>query len=221
MSEVISRAFLYVAESCGHLNSSLVGEAYLLSPDKQFLDYYGTNILTPVWAPFIAAARLAVLVESGSPTVIHLPRIGKDGAMFRQHKIRSMTKGTENLTERINLKICGDPLITKVGKIIRKLSFDELTQIKNVRDQEMSLVGPRPLSATEFKEYCNFDGFEEAYTITLPGLTGLVQINGRENLSPAQRREYIQQYSEEACLKLDTDIIQKTARQLLSSVGAY
>jgi len=218
---MFGRAFSEVINFGQSLDVPLVGEAYLNSTQKRLLDRYGARILLPTLAPLAAMARLAVLMEDGSPSAITIPRVGKGGIIFDQDKVRSMVKES-SVDTFTPLKDKNDSRVTKVGKVIRKFSIDEIPQLHNVKKGEMSLVGPRPKTPIEFLYYCNLDPeFEAPYTSCYPGLTGLEQIGGRGNLEVQERIELVKQYAEEACLALDLDILQKTAGAIYSRNGAY
>ncbi|HUS26111.1 MAG TPA: sugar transferase [Nevskiaceae bacterium] len=204
------------------MDTSLEGKAYLDSRQKQLLDAYGAHVLYAVAAPFLTMARLAVWAEDKGPTLIGLPRIGKDGKTFYQRKIRSMKPGSEHIPAPVGPKVRDDPRITRVGRVVRKFSVDELPQIGNIKRREMSLVGPRPKSPKEYGAYCELDpDFGPAYTLHLPGLTGLEQINGRAGTTVEERIAHTKQYAEEARLPLDLQVICSTAKAVLTANGAY
>jgi lipopolysaccharide/colanic/teichoic acid biosynthesis glycosyltransferase len=202
--------------------TSLTGSEYLDSPLKRWFDIYGTRILAPLSRSAIDVARIAVFLEDRSTTLIELPRVGKDGAIFYQQKVRSMR--VEKITDPDNLgpKTVSDPRVTRIGKLIRRASIDELPQLRNVMEGEMSLVGPRPKTQHEVVVLNELnDQFYNAYTSTRPGLTGLEQINGRGITSSEERIEYAIEYAAEASFSLDIDILKKTIAIVASSRGAY
>lgn len=204
------------------IDSSLRGPAYIRSAEKQHLDYYGSRILRPLAAPVIASARAAIWLYDRGPTEVSLPRVGRDGEMFDEYKLRSMVLGTERTVRAPRIRDRKDPCITPVGGVIRPLSIDELAQLKNVRQGSMSLVGPRPKSMVEFIMLSEIDpDFAPAYTIGLPGITGLEQIRGRAHVGIAERIDYIKEYAEEACLALDRHILMQTALVVVARHGAY
>jgi lipopolysaccharide/colanic/teichoic acid biosynthesis glycosyltransferase len=202
--------------------TSLIGYKYLDSPLKRRFDIYGTRILAPLLRSTIDLARIAVYLEDRNSTLIELPRVGKGGEIFYQKKVRSMRIEDMMDPSSIGPKTVSDPRVTKIGKLIRKASIDELPQLRNVREGEMSLVGPRPKTQNEVVELNELnDQFYNAYTSTKPGLTGLEQINGRGITSSEERIEYAIEYAAEASFLLDIDILKKTIATVATSRGAY
>jgi lipopolysaccharide/colanic/teichoic acid biosynthesis glycosyltransferase len=219
---MISGAFTEIINFGQRIDDASIGEAYLLSPQKRGLDYFGARVLQAVTAPLVIAARLAVLAEDGGPTMIGLTRIGKDGVPFQQLKIRSMRPGSESVENPEAIKERDDERMTRIGQLIRPWSLDELPQFTNVVRGEMSLIAARPKSAPEFWRYCELDaGYKAAYCLIAPGQTGPEQTSGRADLSPWQRIELTKEYAAEACLKRDLDILRKTAKVLCTREGAY
>jgi lipopolysaccharide/colanic/teichoic acid biosynthesis glycosyltransferase len=205
-----------------NLDTSLKGRAYLRSDDKRQFDKKGTAMLLPVATPVIRAAALAVRAYDHESPLITLPRVGYGGKEFGQYKVRSMLADTDPCPILSHIKSADDDRITPIGKIIRKLSIDELPQLQNVKEGTMSLVGPRPKSRQEFDAFCEMDdGFEAAYTAALPGMTGMEQIGGRGEATPQERVDAARYYADEACAMLDAKILKATARIVLSAHGAY
>ena len=213
---MLKLALVEIADYGQQLDTPLKGEAYFKSREKLLFDRYGAKILLPAAYPLIAISRLAVWATQK----------GKDGdcptIAFEQQKIRSMVSDPESADRPALTKDPNDTRITTVGRVLRRWSIDELLQLHNVKNGDMSLVGHRPKSEPEFRQYCQLDSdFEPAYTIALPGITGLEQVNGRADLSPSQRIEFEKEYAAEACLALDCDILLKTAGAVLRGNGAY
>ncbi len=204
------------------LDTQLSGEAYLRGRQKQLLDHYGAKVLRPLATPIVNLARLAVLADQGSPTMVKLQRVGQYGVPFEQLKIRTMVRGAEKQLTPLRNKDARDERITNIGKYLRCYSIDELPQITNVLNGDMSLVGPRPKSISEFGAFTKLrPDFEPAYKSAQPGMTGIEQVNGRGELTPQERAEYAVQYAAEACLKLDLDILLKTAKVVKCHEGAF
>ncbi|HEY8200644.1 MAG TPA: sugar transferase, partial [Actinomycetota bacterium] len=142
-------------------------------------------ILTlPLWAAIAAAIRL----DSPGPVLFRQLRVTKDGAVFKMYKFRTMVAGSQSIPSGGSLdrtvpffKSRDDPQVTRLGRILRETSLDELPQLWNVIRGDMSLVGPRPPLPEEVESYeqdWHFDRLE-----VLPGITGLWQVSGRSNLS--------------------------------------
>ena len=157
-------------------------------------------------------------------------RIGKNGKEFKVYKFRSMIKNADKELERLlkedkklakewkeNHKLDNDPRITKIGKIIRKLSLDEIPQFFNLLIGNMSLVGPRPLVKGELDAH---NGNHEIYESVKPGITGWWAANGRSCTSYKQRLELEYYYCENCNLWLDIKCIFKTIGAVLGRKGA-
>jgi lipopolysaccharide/colanic/teichoic acid biosynthesis glycosyltransferase len=195
---------------------------------KRYLDIalasLGLLVLTPI---FLFVALMIKLENPKAPVFFYQLRVGKNGKLFRMYKFRSMVTNAEDLITgllRKNeakghlFKIKDDPRITRVGKIIRKTSIDELPQLFNVLRGDMSLVGPRPPLIREAELY---SPYHMQRLQVIPGCTGLWQVSGRSNLDFDQMIELDLRYISERCLLLDLKIIIKTFRVLLGDKGAY
>lgn len=157
-------------------------------------------------------------------------RVGKDGKIFKLHKIRSMVPNADEILEKTlemdpilneqwkkNHKLDNDPRVTKIGKIIRKLSLDELPQFVNVLFGEMSIIGPRPLVPGELDEHC---GDHEIYERVKPGITGWWACNGRSDTDYDERLELEYYYCNHASIALDIKCFFKTIEAVLKKKGA-
>jgi lipopolysaccharide/colanic/teichoic acid biosynthesis glycosyltransferase len=174
----------------------------------------------------LATAAL-IRLESPGPIIFKQTRIGKLGMPFTCYKFRSMYIDAEerkrellaqNEADGPVFKMKNDPRITKVGRIIRKLSIDELPQLFNVLRGEMSLVGPRPAVPQEVAEY-DFDAMRRLEAE--PGITGLQQVSGRSNLDFKRWIELDLQYISEQRFRKDVVILLKTIPAVLFQRGAY
>jgi lipopolysaccharide/colanic/teichoic acid biosynthesis glycosyltransferase len=180
--------------------------------------------------PFFALAALAIRLEAPGPILYRQPRLGRGGNIFEMLKFRTMLVGAETLLQEKMLndpalraeyaefqKFKHDPRITRAGRLMRRLSIDELPQLWNVFRGEMSLVGPRPLMLTQGELYASA---MPDYVRVVPGITGLWQISGR-NLIPFQTRiEFDQQYFHAWSLWLDFRILARTIGVVLRGEGA-
>jgi lipopolysaccharide/colanic/teichoic acid biosynthesis glycosyltransferase len=170
---------------------------------------------------------IAIKLDTPGPIIFKQVRVGKWGKTFNCYKFRSMFIDAEarkaelmvhNEADEVVFKMKRDPRVTRIGRIIRKLSIDELPQIFNVIKGDMSLVGPRPPVPIEVEDY-QFDQYRRLDTI--PGITGLQQISGRSELSFKRWVELDVQYIKEQSLKKDIEIILKTIPAVISGRGAY
>lgn len=192
------------------------------------LSFCALIFLLPV---FIVVALLVKLTSKG-PVFFMNSRVGLDGETFLMYKFRSMYMDSENLL-RARLETCAkskaswdvyqklenDPRLTRIGRLIRKTSLDELPQFLNVLFGTMSIVGPRPILSDQIGIYGQ-TAFED-YIRARPGITGLWQVNGRNNMSFQKRVRLDQLYSKKWSLTLDLKILLKTVPSILFPSGAF
>ena len=139
-----------------------------------------------------------------------------------QLKIRSMSAGTEEEPHRLEKKSKDDDRITRVGRILRTTSIDELVQIVNVRNGHMYMVGARPEAPEEHALHSFLDsGFGRSYACGPPGITGLEQTSGRGELTPAEKIYCIGQYANGACRDWDMEILWATFKGVITRKGAF
>jgi exopolysaccharide biosynthesis polyprenyl glycosylphosphotransferase len=178
-------------------------------------------------APVLLGVALAVKVTSSGPVFFQQERIGRDGRRFGMLKFRSMVTGADRMVDDLAADSDGngvlfkkkdDPRITRVGKVLRRYSIDELPQLINVVRGDMSLVGPRPPLQSEVERY----GFDmHRRFLVKPGLTGLWQVSGRSDLSWDDSVRIDVRYVENWSLTFDFMILWKTAGAVLRGSGAY
>ncbi|MGY1699140.1 sugar transferase [Geodermatophilus sp. SYSU D00766] len=180
-----------------------------------------------VLAPLLLGLALAVRLDSPGPVLYRQERVGVNGRRFTMLKFRSMVVDAdrqvealqaENISDGLLFKMRTDPRVTRVGRWLRRLSLDELPQLLNVLGGSMSLVGPRPPLPREVARY---DSSVSRRLLVRPGLTGLWQISGRSDLSWEESVRLDLRYVENWSLALDTLILVKTFRAVLSRSGAY
>ena len=200
------------------------GERYLSS--KRALDLFIVLITSPFWLAIMAAIYLAIRITSpGAPVLFTQRRTGKNGNPFQMYKFRSMVPNAEELKKTYahlnelkwpDFKISNDPRITRVGRILRKTSLDELPQLFNVIKGEMSLVGPRPTSfGPETYKLWHTERLD-----VVPGITGLWQIEGRGKIEFDERLRMDIAYIERRGLWLDIVILFRTAAAVFKQRGA-
>ncbi|MDS0489587.1 sugar transferase [Lacticaseibacillus paracasei] len=173
---------------------------------------------------------IAVLIKFDDPhgkVFYSQTRLGKDGQKFQMWKFRSMVAGADKMvdkllekndTEGAMFKIKDDPRITRVGRVIRKYSLDELPQLYNVLRGDMSLVGPRPPLPREVINYTDYDRQRLA---VIPGVTGLWQVSGRSDLGFSEMVALDIHYINSACISEDFKILLKTIKVVVRPTGAY
>jgi lipopolysaccharide/colanic/teichoic acid biosynthesis glycosyltransferase len=159
-----------------------------------------------VASPFLALAALAVKLEDGGPVLYRQTRVGQDGVDFELLKLRTMVVGAETMGTGLAVNH-GDPRITRTGRLLRKLSLDELPQLWNVVRGEMSVIGPRPTLRYQVEQY---DERQRRRLDVKPGITGWAQINGRAALPWAERIELDVWYVEHRSPLLDLKILART-----------
>jgi lipopolysaccharide/colanic/teichoic acid biosynthesis glycosyltransferase len=157
-------------------------------------------------SPLLALAALAVKLEDGGPVLYRQRRVGKDGVDFELLKLRTMVVGAETLGAGLSVNH-GDPRITRSGRLLRKLSLDELPQLWNVVHGEMSVIGPRPTLRYQVEEY---DERQRHRLDVKPGITGWAQVNGRAALPWADRIELDVWYVENRSPLVDLRILART-----------
>ena len=194
---------------------------------KRVLDIVLSAIALIVLSPVFGIVALLVRTDSPGPALFSQERVGRGGRMFRIYKFRSMTvDAPERLAELrehnegngLLFKLKDDPRVTKLGRVLRKYSIDELPQIWNVLVGDMSLVGPRPPLANEVEEY---EDHVRRRLYIKPGLTGMWQIGGRSALSWEDSVALDLYYVENWSVVGDLMIIWRTFRVLIAPVGSY
>ena len=167
-----------------------------------------------VAGPLLAVAALAVKLEDRGPVLFRQTRVGKDGVDFELLKLRTMVVGAESQGAGYAVDR-GDPRITRIGRLLRRTSVDELPQLWNVVRGEMSLIGPRPTLRYQVDRY---DEHQRHRLDIRPGITGWAQVNGRAALPWAERIELDVWYVEHRSLAVDLKILLRTPLALLGGV---
>jgi exopolysaccharide biosynthesis polyprenyl glycosylphosphotransferase len=194
---------------------------------KRAMDIVVSGVLLLVLSPLLLLTGIAILIDSGRPVFFRQRRAGKDGASFRMLKFRTMDADAEDrLSELIDLskltepafKIPDDPRVTRVGKLLRRTSIDELPQLINVLRGEMSLVGPRP---EEEAVVALYDERQRGRLAIKPGLTGPMQVYGRSDLTFEERLSMERDYLDNLSLLTDLQILMRTPRAIVRGEGAY
>lgn len=189
---------------------------------KRSMDIFGSLFGLIIFSPiFVVVAFLIKKEEPKGSVIFSQKRVGKNGKLFTMYKFRSMCINAEeqlgellefNEIEGAMFKIKNDPRVTKIGKLIRRTSIDELPQLLNVLKGEMSLVGPRPPLVREVAEYTEYD---MQRLLVKPGCTGLWQISGRNNIGFKEMVELDLYYIKNQSLTQDIAILLKTVTVVL------
>ncbi|UJP41003.1 sugar transferase [Cellulomonas palmilytica] len=196
---------------------------------KSLFDWCTALALLVLLAPLMLTIAALVKLTSPGPVLYAQERIGKDGERFRMLKFRTMRVGAHDELAAVLAangvdgvgafyKLKDDPRVTRVGRVLRRLSLDELPQLVNVLRGDMSLVGPRPQIEAEVATY---DRVAHRRLLVRPGMTGLWQVSGRSSLDPRTAMRLDVAYVENWTLAGDVLILARTARAVLAREGAY
>jgi Undecaprenyl-phosphate galactose phosphotransferase WbaP len=198
---------------------------------KRCADVTLVVFLSVLLLPVLCVIAAAVWLGSPGPILFSHRRIRRHGEFFTMWKFRTMCINSGEVLERYLMahpearaewrathKLKCDPRVTRVGKLLRRTSLDELPQLWNVLNGTMSLVGPRPIVAAEVEKYG--EQFWD-YCSVKPGITGLWQVSGRSELSYGQRVELDQHYAQNWSLTADTKILMRTWSSVVNRDGAY
>ena len=221
-----------VRPAAGHAHVLPLYEAplergFYLLVGKRVLDVLGASLGLLLASPILLVAAVAIKLESRGPVFYRSMRIGKGARPFPFLKLRSMVDGADrhrhalahlNETDGPVFKIAADPRVTRVGRLLRVTSVDEIPQLWNVLRGEMSLVGPRPPIAEEVMQY---EPWQLRRLDVLPGITCLWQISGRSRIGFQEWMRLDLEYIKHRSFWLDMKILIRTIPAVLSREGAY
>jgi exopolysaccharide biosynthesis polyprenyl glycosylphosphotransferase len=194
---------------------------------KGLVDRVGAFVVLALGSPLLPVVALAIKLDSRGPVFFQQTRVGRDGKEFRAYKFRSMVVDAEEIQadlaehndhDGVLFKIRADPRVTRVGRLLRKWSIDELPQFMNVLIGQMSMVGPRPPLPAEVAQY---DPDVARRLLVKPGITGLWQVSGRSDLSWEESVRLDLYYVENWSLTADLTILWKTIGAVIRGRGAY
>ena len=209
---------------------SLIDKKKVYMTVKRTYDLVISGMALIVLAPIMLFICLLIKIDSKGPAILVQERIGEDGKTFKMYKYRSMVVGADELLDKYlkeneearkeykkYKKLQNDPRVTKIGKIIRKTSIDELPQLINVFIGNMSLVGPRPYLPREKEDMKNL---YNDIVKSKPGITGIWQVSGRNDISFDKRLEMDYTYNSDKSTMYDIKILLKTFKKVLEKEGA-
>jgi lipopolysaccharide/colanic/teichoic acid biosynthesis glycosyltransferase len=181
------------------------------------LDIVLAGALLTLTSPLLLLSVVAIRLESRGPAIYRQRRVGLDGRPFELWKLRTMVPGAEAMGAGIYV-LEGDARITRVGKLLRRFSLDELPNLVNVIQGDMAIVGPRPTIQEQVDRYTER---QRRRLDVKPGITGWAQVHGRTSLPWPERIELDVWYVEHRSLRLDLRILARTARLLATGHGLY
>jgi lipopolysaccharide/colanic/teichoic acid biosynthesis glycosyltransferase len=193
---------------------------------KRLLDFLGSACLLALFSPVFACVALLVLLLDGRPVIFRRRCIGPRGE-FDAFKFRTMRRDADQVLQRDralrdafhqNFKLKSDPRVTKLGAVLRKFSLDELPQLFNVVRGEMSLVGPRMITAPELEKYGEY---QQLLLTVRPGITGYWQVYGRQEVSYEERVRMDVEYIRNWSLGMDLKLLWLTPWRVIRGRGAY
>jgi len=168
-------------------------------------------------APLLLLAALAIKLDSRGSLIYRQRRVGKDGKQFEVYKLRTMRPGADPVGVGAPV-LEGDPRVTRVGRLLRRFSIDEIPNLVNVLRGELAIVGPRPTLVAQVELYTER---QRRRLEVKPGITGWAQVNGRAGIPWEERIELDVWYVDNRSLALDLRILGRTARLLLTGHGLY
>ena len=183
---------------------------------KRFLDVTASFLGLVLLSPLMLAVAILIKIDSRGPVIFRQTRIGRNGKVFEIYKFRSMCVGAEKTGSGV-YSGKGDARVTRIGKILRATSIDELPQLLNILKGEMSFVGPRPPLTYHPWKYEEYTDFQKRMFEVRPGITGWAQVNGRKDVEWHKRIELNVWYVDHMSLLLDIKIMFMTAFKVLTN----
>ena len=202
------------------------GTSIWYRPVKRMIDIVLSVLLLAIAIPFLIPIAIAIMIDNPGTVLYRRNVVGKNGKPFDALKLRTMVENGDEVINNTKLveefnnnhKLRDDPRVTRVGRILRKTSIDELPQLINVLRGEMSLVGPRMIS---FPELEKFGEWQDKILEVKPGITGMWQVSGRSDLDYDERVRLNVYYVENRSIMLDLMVLAKTIPAVLIGRGAY
>jgi len=187
---------------------------------KHFLDFFFSLLLIILISPILLIVSLLIKLDDGGKVFFLQERVGKNRQIFQIIKFRTMVENATQMKGGYSVSE-NDPRITKIGNFLRKTSLDELPQLFNVLRGDMSFIGPRPPLTFFPKDYRQYEEWVVERFKMRPGITGLAQVNGRNDIDWYERFKYDVEYVKDWNLKKDTSIFFKTINTVFKKKGVY
>ena len=188
---------------------------------KRFLDLILSLMALIILMPLMMVIAILIKIDSRGPVFFLQERLGKNGKIFKIIKFRTMIVNAENIGDGLKIKSESDNRITRVGKIIRKTSLDELPQLVNVIKGDMSIVGPRPPVTYHPYKYEKYSEEQRERFNVRPGITGLAQVKVRNSASWDERINIDIKYIKEITFINDLKIIVRTVKKVFERENIY
>lgn len=188
---------------------------------KRLMDFSVSAFAMPILVPLIAAVAIGIKLDDGGPIFHRGERMGKDGRIFRMFKFRSMKVNSPDLRNADGSTFNGDtdPRVTRIGKILRKTSIDEIPQLINVLLGDMSLIGPRPsLTTTPYSQY---NDIRKKRVSVRPGVTGYSRAYFRNSITQEEKFKYDCDYVDNITFTGDVKILKRTILSVLKRDNIY
>ena len=217
-----------MVENMIHIDAERLNRQYFYRGIKRLFDVVASAIGGVVISPVLLIIAICIKVDDPHGPVFYTQtRVGKDGHEFKIIKFRSMVSNADELLAKLQdqnevdgamFKMKDDPRITRVGRVIRKYSLDELPQLINVVTGSMSIVGPRPPLVSEVEQYTEYD---KQRLLVTPGATGMWQVGGRNDVDFDEMVRLDLTYIQNRSVWLDLKIMLETVKVMIKPNGAY
>ncbi len=217
-----------MVENMIHIDAERLNRQYFYRGIKRLFDVVASSIGVVVISPVLLIIAICIKVDDPHGPVFYTQtRVGKDGHEFKIIKFRSMVSNADELLAKLQdqnevdgamFKMKDDPRITRVGRVIRKYSLDELPQLINVVTGSMSIVGPRPPLVSEVEQYTEYD---KQRLLVTPGATGMWQGGGRNDVDFDEMVRLDLTYIQNRSVWLDLKIMLETVKVMIKPNGAY
>ncbi|MCD5424486.1 sugar transferase [Limosilactobacillus fermentum] len=217
-----------MVENMIHIDAERLNRQYFYRGIKRLFDAVASAIGLVVISPVLLIIAICIKVDDPHGPVFYTQtRVGKDGHEFKIIKFRSMVSNADELLAKLQdqnevdgamFKMKDDPRITRVGRVIRKYSLDELPQLINVVTGSMSIVGPRPPLVSEVEQYTEYD---KQRLLVTPGATGMWQVGGRNDVDFDEMVRLDLTYIQNRSVWLDLKIMLETVKVMIKPNGAY
>jgi lipopolysaccharide/colanic/teichoic acid biosynthesis glycosyltransferase len=189
---------------------------------KRLIDFFGSLVGSIIISPIFIIIALFIKLTSKGPVFFKQERLGKDGKTFKILKFRTMVVNAEKIGDGLSVKSENDNRITKIGKLLRATSLDELPQLFNVILGQMSLVGPRPpVTYFPYDGYNNYPEWAKKRFTMRPGVTGLTQVTVRNSVSWDERIKVDNEYIDSFSVWFDIKLLFRTLGRIFKSENIY